>query len=760
MLRGIGASTESQNAKPPDSRGLFKGGIMEDKIYEFEELENLSEQELQACLEESWNIKDSQFEIWGEISPLKDTSWGYLINPRTIKDNKSLTYPLIGVDRTCSFFLNPNDAQKFGDRHSSRFIRCKLKLSPLSERKKHNIPFEMNISPGSCTSLEELPEEVPHDILTHNEKNFLISKSIYDFYFHKTEQKIEKEFAALRVKQDKELSVARENSEKELNNINGERLSSEKQRDSAIKVNQALFAKKQKLDEAIEFLTTQEQQKQEDIGQLTESFKLLEAEMNHKITRLKNYVSDKALFLKTFEFVDEEDLEHFLLESKPNSDRIDGKSFKEVLEGDYQQAVSYIQAHLVENDILYPRHIIENYITLLRTKDLIVLAGDSGSGKTNLIKSFAKAVGGKSVIIPVKPNWTSSEDLLGYYNPLEKKYLATPFLEALLEAQQNPEMPYFICLDEMNLARVEYYFADFLSLLESRDEEPDIKLYAEDESSHVLSELKAVVEIIQAGKEKYSQDGIVNFIELLKDEELNNHLRKAFGFSDKDSLIKYHSEIRRMLSAVMTMPASIKMPANVHIIGAINIDETTHYLSPKILDRAHIMRFESPLLSDWDQILSEVDEYDFDDVSKPLLFEVEALGIRENYPKFDRENEFCQLFIELNREFFHKLGVEFGMRTIRQGLNYLTLFKAVNDDSQQFINNFLLHKVLPKFTFDGNKTVGQQTKLDLIEKVLAERIKQELPLYREIPEIFSAVAVLESVVSDAKANDGVVNFWS
>ena len=99
----------------------------------------------------------------------------------------------------------------------------------------------------------------------------------------------------------------------------------------------------------------------------------------------------------------------------------------------------------------------------------------------------------------------------------------------------------------------------------------------------------------------------------MKDEELNNYLRQAFGFSDKNSLIKYHSEIRRMLSAVMAMPSSIKMPANVYIIGAINIDETTHYLSPKILDRAHIMRFESPLLSDWSQILEEIKTYGFNE---------------------------------------------------------------------------------------------------------------------------------------------------
>lgn len=733
---------------------------MKDKIYEFEDLKNLSDHELRKCLEESWNLKNDQFEIWGEIKPLGHNTWGYLTNPRTISDNKLLAYPLKGVSDTCEFFINPNDAKKFGDQHSSRFIQCKLQLSPKFERDKHKIPFEMNVLPSSCSSLEELPEEVPHEILTHNEKSFFISKSIYEFYRHQSDKKLEKELEATKVKQEKELSDALDIAEKELDYLQGERTSAEGKRDTAIKVNQALAGKKQKLDVTIESLMTQEQQKQENIAQLTEQFSQLEAEMNHKITRLKKYVSDKALFLKTFEFVDEDDLNNFLLESKAQSQRVDGISFRDVLDGDYQKAVSYIQAHLVENDILYPRHIIENYITLLRTKDLIVLAGDSGSGKTNLIKSFAKAVGGKSVIIPVKPNWTSSEDLLGYYNPLEKKYLATPFLEALLEAQKNPEIPYFICLDEMNLARVEYYFADFLSLLESRDEEPEIKLYAEDESAHVLSELKAVVEIIQAGKEKYSQDGIVNFIELLKDEELNCHLRQAFGFSDKNSLIKYHSEIRRMLSAVMTMPSSIKMPSNVHIIGAINIDETTHYLSPKILDRAHIMRFESPLLSDWNQILSEVDEYGFDDVSKPLIIDVEALGVRKDYPKFDRENEFCQLFIDLNKEFFNKLGVDFGMRTIRQGLNYEALFKDVNRDTIQSINNFLLHKVLPKFTFDGNKKVGQQTKLDLIEKVFAERLKQVLPLFEEIPEVFSAVAALESVVSDAKENDGVVNFWS
>lgn len=145
---------------------------MEDKTYEFEELESLSDHELTVCLEQSWNIKKGQFEIWGEIKPLGNTTWGYLTNPRTTSDNKLLAYPLEGVSGTCEFFINPNDARKFGDQHSSRFIKCKLRLSPKSERDKHKIPFEMNVLPGSCSYLQELPKEVPHEVLTHNEKSF------------------------------------------------------------------------------------------------------------------------------------------------------------------------------------------------------------------------------------------------------------------------------------------------------------------------------------------------------------------------------------------------------------------------------------------------------------------------------------------------------------------------------------------------------------------------------------------------------------
>ena len=708
---------------------------MNEIIYNPEELIELTNDELLAILFKSWGVTDGKLEVWGELPPLGDLTYGFLRNPVLIKTGEILYYPLHEHEDTpCRFFMSPTEALNSGSKVYSRFVRCELELSPYSERVKHNNPFSLCVKKGSAKNLRFLPKKIVFDSLINDDsaesQSQLISESVFDFFYEKALVEMEEDVQQRKIELEQQVSEKKHELNESLEKSIESLKDTEEKRDEINKIVEALFSKHNELEIVINQLAQVELDKKNNIQMLINKYEQTETEMNNKIKRLKNYVSEKATFLKMFEFVDDEVIDSFLLESSAQLKPNEGISFFEVLENDYQKAVSYIQSYLVNNDILYPRHIIENYLTLLRTKDLIILAGDSGSGKTNLVKSFAKAVGGKSVIIPVKPNWTSSEDLLGYYNPLEKKYLPTPFLEAMLEAQQNPEIPYFICLDEMNLARVEYYFADFLSLLETRDENPSITLYADDESSHVLSELKSVVNIIESIKNKYNHNGVTDFIKLLQNEELNNQLRQSFGFSDKDSLIKYHSDIRRMLSAVMTMPASIRLPENIHIIGAINIDETTHYLSPKILDRAHIMRFESPLLTDWDAILNEVSEYEFNDVSKPLIFEMEALGHRANYPKFDRNHMFCKLFVELNKEFFHKLGIEFGMRTIRQGLNYLELFQDVNHDREMAINNFLLHKVLPKLTLDGNKKVGEQTKLELIERVFLERLKKFFQIMR------------------------------
>lgn len=734
---------------------------MTERLLSAEQLWQMTDEQLLSILAETWEVKDRKFKVWGSFKLFPDAGFAFLKSVRVLNTTKILSYPIEGKTADCAFYIPEKEAQAFGDVNKFTTVQCELRLAPLRVRRNHNIPFEMRVVPGSVEPLKKLPEQFTPDVIRDEDKAHLIPQSIYDFYLHQEKVKVHQALQSYEKERKQKLASELSSKESMLSDIQGELLKAEKALDAALHAQSSSEERKRKINEEVDRLKKESLYLNERRDELISELTIIEDKMTSKIDRLKEYIVEQTNFLLKLGLVDHELIDDLnsAYGTEKNSSR-DGLSFEVDFNGDYEYAVSYIHAYLFEKDILYPRHVIENFLTLLRTGDLIVLAGDSGSGKTNLVHSFANAVGGKSIIIPVKPNWTSSEDLLGYYNPLEKKYLSTPFLEALIEAKKNPQIPYFICLDEMNLARVEYYFADFLSLLESRDSYPEITLYTADESSHVLSELRAVLEIIGEGKKKHKKDGVVDFIEILKDNEFNYYLRSAFGLGENDSLLKYHGEIRRMIASVIEIPSKIKMPANVHLVGAINIDETTHYLSPKILDRAHIMRFDSPLLSDWDQISRDISDYGISQPDMPLLFSIEELGVRKPYPRFDREDKFCAMFTSLNKEFFHKLGIEFGMRTIRQGLNYLDLYSELNDGWEEGVNNFILYKLLPKFTFDGSKSIDQQTKLDLLERILLPRLKEILPNHLRFPKNFSAIEALSKIIDNAKVNDGLVNYWS
>lgn len=719
-------------------------------------IEKINDEQLKSKLIEAWNYKSETLIVWGKLERVTfgETNFIKLTQIRSIYDNTLIEYP---IESDNSFarkgvFIEARYANTIYDELAYRFIKCELEFSSESEKERHQNPFLLKVKNGTAEKLNELPGMSDGD-LVQNDNIAFVSQTIVDNELALQKAKIEAINAELQSELDSEITVKREENlqlSKDIALTSNQLASVEDEHsDLTRKVTKLALELKQQDD--------YKQQISNEIAILQSNYQEVEQAMANKIKKLTDYIKDKASLLKDLEFIDEDDFEELILNTNRAMTQEEMLSFEADLNSEYPDAVSYIQAHMLQQDILYPRHIIENFLTLIRTNDLVVLAGDSGSGKTNLVQSFAKAIGGVSKIVPVKPNWTSSEDLLGYYNPLEKKYLATPFLEALIEAKNNPDVPYLICLDEMNLARVEYYFADFLSKMEERNESPVIELYSDNESAHVLSELTHVIDIINDAKEKYQKNGITNFVKLMQDEDINNEMKRVLGFSEKDSLIKYHGDIRRMLSGLITTPSQLNLPANVRIIGAINIDETTHYLSPKILDRAHIMKFKSPLLSDWDAIIKEVEAYDFPDVSKKLSFSIDALGHREPYPKFEQNNEFCQLFIELNRDYLSPMGIEFGMRTIRQGLNYIALFNQLNQDDGLAINNFILHKVLPKFTFDGNKDVlNGSTKADLLRAMLA-RIEQVIePEDNE----FSALNAFGEIIAKAEGNDWIVNYWS
>lgn len=743
---GVVANESSPDAAAPPIR------------YSISDLQPMNDSELQGVLRRSWGC-GNKLEVWGELTEVvtPDTRFVKLSKIRSVRNNTLLSYPCdvdSQLDRR-GIYISPSYALELIEA-GHKYIRCEVVLASREEREKQRNPLVVQVKNRSAIPLREIPLVALKDHLISSEDTTLISDLVYKHYLSSRKQEIAAQEQMLKAEVENNIKTAKQN----LNEILIENEDVQARMLKAQNDRLEIENEKTSLENAVSRLQHRQTEESEKLAVLQVAHEKAEQKMSQHLERLRNYIEDKATILRQLEFVDAEEFDLLFDNHSVMTNKEGWLNFEQDMGGNYARAVSYIQAYLLERDILYPRHVLENFFTLLRTHDLIVLAGDSGSGKTNLVQSFAKAIGGVAKIIPVKPNWTSSEDLLGYYNPLDKKYLPTPFLEALVEANKNPDVPYLICLDEMNLARVEYYFADFLSKLEQRDGTPEIVLFSDSESAHVLSELRNVMEIIRGAKEKYQKDDQLTFVKLLQDEEINTELRRAFGFSEQDSLIKYHSDIRRMLAGVLNTPSSIPFPSNVRIIGAINIDETTHYLSPKILDRAHVMKFKSPLLTDWQSIIDQVSSYGFEDVSNPLDLDMADLGLRETYPKFDHELPFCRRFVDLNRDYFHPMGVEFGLRAIRQGLNYLRIFSEFNDDVDLAINNFVLHKVLPKLTFDGNKEAAAGvTKLELLFG-LAANLDNGLEVDESLDDEFSVKKVLLSIANKAKANDGIVNYWS
>lgn len=227
------------------------------------------------------------------------------------------------------------------------------------------------------------------------------------------------------------------------------------------------------------------------------------------------------------------------------------------------------------------------YITAIKSKPFLLLAGISGTGKSRIVRELARAcwdVDSEEYkahkpknfeMVQVKPNWHDSSELIGYVSRIDGvRYVVGPFLKFMVKAIQDPNTPYFLCLDEMNLAPVEQYFAEFLSVVESRKVDKDGNVVTDplvDYSS--TEEYKSLIDQL-----------------FCDDIERNAYLTEVGG-------------------------KRLTIPQNLIVVGTVNMDETTFSFSRKVLDRAMTIEMnEVDLMAGLTNRHENIGKIEFDDI--------------------------------------------------------------------------------------------------------------------------------------------------
>lgn len=687
-------------------------------------------------LKQYWSInKNSPFVFIGKIKRIP-TSYGdlYMLDPVFSLNSGLLKYPdsedkvSVYIGTNIEDKLNKNDLKE-GD--YVKYRTNKLNFSSKVEQEKKHTKFVFYIKSNNISDLikvNKIPKEVFSIFLSKiNDEGFLENWVI--------EQK------------NDEIKDIREKTEKLKKDITDEYEAKKIQLESE-------YSKKE--DEIKNNVASLEKEYQEEVQKFTDIKKehnKIELQKDHatkELNEVNQKLSDslaktqsllennrkKILLLAQLGIIEQDDAYNLLNKEIPHN-------VIPPFTGLYEDAIDQIQLAIYKKGSLYSKSLLRNFCALLNTYDLILFAGDSGIGKTNLVKRFAEAVGGVSKIIPVKPNWTSSDDLIGYYNPLEKRYVSTPFLDAIYEAQENPNKLFLICLDEMNLARIEYYFADFLSKLEERSEEPLLELYSENEDKFVSDNVYELVDKLSSSIEVDStsqEDGTIKTY-TTSDPQINKNL---------SDLRNIHSKWRR--------GNKVKIPQNIRFIGTLNVDDTTYYLSPKILDRVHIIKFDNPIFIDRDAIEEEINS-DLDMGDSLTINPRSFFDPRTNYPDFftKQDSSLVEKLVTLSKR-LSGLGLSYGARVINQSLLYsesMKKFGEVNEDA--IFNNILLQKVFPRLLVDGSDYASDgssKTKIEVLDEIYAY-LKTEF----NSSDTLSCLKELGRVINRAKNGNSQINYW-
>lgn len=353
----------------------------------------------------------------------------------------------------------------------------------------------------------------------------------------------------------------------------------------------------------------------------------------------------------------------------------------------------------------------DKYLRALRTKPFMLLAGISGTGKSRIVRELAfkscpeylqdkdKTTLGNYCMIEVKPNWHDSSEIIGYYSNINKQYQFSRFVKFLVKAMMFPKVPFFVCLDEMNLAPVEQYFAEFLSILETRKKSGDHI------QTGVLVEGRYFHEIGVTG---CKNNGEV----YMKLHETN------LDYVDADCA-----------TATSLIENGLTLPDNVFVIGTVNMDDTTHQFSRKVIDRAMTIEMNGGKLSEMFGHSADLEYLPAEQVWKLDIFQpkhVNADEVVANNPDATQIiTEELPKQLDAINDVLRDTPFQVSYRVLNEMVIYFSVLVESGMPSEEAknlaVDQMLLMKILPRIEGDRDMLMldAQTCRLDKLEPFAA-----------------------------------------
>lgn len=394
------------------------------------------------------------------------------------------------------------------------------------------------------------------------------------------------------------------------------------------------------------------------------------------------------------------------------------------------------------------------YITAIKSKPFLLLAGISGTGKSRIVRELARACWDEGSeeyeaqkprnfeMVQVKPNWHDSSELIGYVSRVSGQpiFVAGDFLKFVARAWEEPDVPYFLCLDEMNLAPVEQYFAEYLSVVESR----------------------------KATNGNVITDPILKPVYKKERDPKTGEIIPEGWYSELISVLLAGCSEEKVFALTKQFESDgITIPQNLIVVGTVNMDETTFSFSRKVLDRAMTIEMNEVDLTGG--LTNRYEQIGKLGMNELIGKAVEGVDVYENYEGV------CNIAITYLKSINDVLeGTPFKVayRTRNEVLLYVVnnLPYNKNAEGEELLEEYVIARALDEIInmkvlsrIEGDETKVNNAFLEKLEKAIKQGLEDifEGPFEKEeTDDVFKSVSLAKLDEMKKRLSSGYTSFWS